>query len=247
MHRTVNRGFLWTKVMKSVIFWSKHTAVLHTKTRDYLQFTGVFIKLPLWSRFWWKVRKQRHPLRPSACLYPTVHNSDDATWQPRWAWVVGPLKRPSELKKTGTRGGRLKGWVTDACGHLCMWSILYKTANLGTLGPERTQQCSSSSIDIPCLTLKWGWNMTQVVCDLCVCLSSYPAPNWQIFSWMFSGVNGLSWFRGYKPGFIRGWAVSSRGMNTREGTSTWWWFMILKTELATSAKGAAGLWNEGLF
>lgn len=62
--------------------------------------------------------------------------------------------------------------------------------------------------------------MTQAACDLYVCLSSDPAPNWQIFSWMFSGVNGLSWFRGYKPGLIRGWTVSCRGIKTREGTST---------------------------
>lgn len=54
LRRPFNPGFLFTKVMKSLIFWSKHT-----KTRDYLQFTGVFIKLPLWSRFWWKVRKRR--------------------------------------------------------------------------------------------------------------------------------------------------------------------------------------------
>lgn len=31
LHRPFNPGFLWSKVMKSVIFWNKHT-----KTRDYL-------------------------------------------------------------------------------------------------------------------------------------------------------------------------------------------------------------------
>lgn len=166
LHRSFNPGFLWTKVMKSLIFWSTHNAVLHTKTRDYLQFTGVFIKLPLWSCFWWKVRKRRHPLRPLACLYPTVHNSDDATWQPRSAWVVRPLKRLSELKKTGTRGGRLQGWVTDACGHLWMWSILYKTANLGTL--------AAASI-FPVWHLNEGeiWHKWPVI-FVCVCLLIQP-------------------------------------------------------------------------
>lgn len=175
------RAFMDQSHEKSNLPAWTHCSCADRDQSDYLQFTWVFMKLPLWSLFWWKVRKGRHPesITICRCVYIQRCTFRRCSVTTSASSEVSAFETPIWTQENRDKRRQISTLtqITDSLHRLGMWSILHTTEPIWVILWVTTaaKESSVQQYQYSLLTLAWGWNMTHSACNrLRVCLLGQP-------------------------------------------------------------------------